>query len=196
MESILTLKEISLEIRKARKTLNLTQKKLAFLAGISQAALARIEKNPEKYNPGYATIHQIVKTLSDELMKAHPKNFENMKVLEIAHSKIVSIKPTDSFRKAIELMKGKSFSQLPVIDENNAVLGTIYQRQLADIVFDGKNPSQIKVLDIMEPALPQIDKNTPLSKVKSFLQSWPAVLITEKQKVIGIVTSYDWFKVV
>lgn len=196
MESIQTLKEIALEIKKARKTLDLTQKKLASLTGISQAALARIEKNPEKYNPGYATIQQIVKTLSDELIKAHPKTFENIKVSEIMHLKIISIKPNDSFRKAIELMKGKSFSQLPVIDENNAVLGTIYQRQLADIVFEGKDPLKIKASEIMEPALPMIDKNTPLSKAKSILQSWPAVLITEKQKVVGIVTSYDWFKVV
>jgi len=196
MESIRTLKEISLDIKKARKTLNLTQKKLASLTGISQAAIARIEKKPEEYNPGYAVIHQIVKTLSDEFAKANPKSFENIKVSEICHYKIISIKPDESFRKAIELMKGKSFSQLPVIDENNVVLGTIYQRQLADLILENRDLDKIKANEIMEPALPQIDKDTQLLKVKSFLQSWPAILITDKQRVVGIVTSFDLFKVV
>jgi len=194
MERLLEVKEIALEIKRSRNTLGLTQKKLAFNAGVSQAALARIERTPKEYNPSYATIYKILEALNNETRKKQPTGIENKTVETIMHKKIVSIKPNNSFHQALELMKGKNFSQLPVIDQNKAVLGTIYQKQLADIILEGKNPKKILVNQIMQPALPQIDKKTQLNHIKAILEKWPAILITEKQKVIGIMTSYDWFK--
>lgn len=196
MEKLSPLKEISLEIRRTRKVLGMTQKKLAARAGVSQAALARIEKSPEEYNPSYFTIWKLLEALRNELIKNQPKNIESRTIKEIMHKKIVSIKPSESFQKALQLMKGKSFSQLPVVDKKGSVLGTIYQSQIADIVLEGKNPKDISAREIMGPALPQIDKNTSLAKAKTILEQWPAILVTENQKVIGIVTSYDWFKAI
>lgn len=195
MSQLSPLKEVSLEIRRARKALDITQKKLAAVSGISQAAIARIEKKPEEYNPGYSTIFRLVDALDAELLKKQPMDIGNKEVGEIMHREIVSIRKDETLHKALELMKDRNFSQLPVLDNTGNVMGTIYQRQIAGILLEGKNPKQIKAGDIMEPSLPQIDKSTKLARVKSILEQFPAIIITENMKVVGIVTSYDWFKV-
>jgi len=188
------LKETVAEIKRKRKVLDLTQKKLANLAEISQAALARIEKSPKEYNPSYSAIYQISTALDNFSKKPKGKGLEDRTAEEIMHRKVVSIKPNETLHKAIELMKGKSFSQLPVIDKD-IVIGTIYEKKVASVAFEGKNSKQVIAREIIEAPLLQIDKSTPLIKAKSILEHWPAVLVTEKNKIVGIVTVYDLLKV-
>jgi predicted transcriptional regulator len=52
------------------------------------------------------------------------------------------------------------------------------------------------VEEIMEEAPPQIDENAPLPLVSSLLHFYPAVLVTKKGKVVGIITKADLFKVI
>jgi predicted transcriptional regulator len=54
--------------------------------------------------------------------------------------------------------------------------------------------SQLPVGAVMEEAFPQVGKNAPLPLVSSLLQVYPAVLICEKGKVVGIVTKADLLK--
>ena len=194
MEGIPRLKEIALSIKRARLGLGLTQKKLALLAGISQAALARIEREPEEYNPGYSAVFRVVEALNGEFAKRRPESVEYRRVSEIMHRKIVSVNPHDSFHKALELMKDRGFSQLPVIDEHAALVGTVFQRQIVGLLLDGKSLKTVSVGDVMEPALPMIGGSATLKQAKSILEQWPAFLVAENGRVAGIVTSYDWFK--
>jgi len=195
MARVLSLKEIVSDIKKRRKVLGLTQKRLANLAGISQAALARIEKNAVAYNPSYLAIYQISEALDVFSKGQKQTGVESKTVGDVMHKRVVSIKPSESLQKAIELMKGKSFSQLPVI-EKGVVVGTVYEKRVAGVAFEGRNPRHVRVEEIIEPALVQIDKSTPLLKAKAVLEQWPAVLVTDRQKLVGIATVYDLLKAV
>jgi predicted transcriptional regulator len=91
-----------------RKQLGLTQKDLAKLAGVSQSLIAKIESN--RIDPAYSKVVQIVVALESQL------NQSKKTVGQIMTSQIISIKPSDSVFHAIELMRSKDISQLPVFE--------------------------------------------------------------------------------
>jgi len=56
--------------------------------------------------------------------------------------------------------------------------------------------SNLKVEKIMEPPFPQIDKDTPLGPIKSLLEHYQAVLVTRKNKPIGIISRANLLKTI
>lgn len=90
------------------------------------------------------------------------------------------------------------YSQLPVFDGEH-VAGRISEKTVVNQVTPGRDLSQISkipVKEIMEESLPQLDENAPLPLVSSLLQVYPAVLVTKKGNVIGIITKAHLFKVI
>jgi predicted transcriptional regulator len=61
-------------------------------------------------------------------------------------------------------------------------------------ILAGKDLEQISYLpteEIMEEAFPQINEDAPLTLITSLLQTYPAVLVSRKGTVIGIITKAD-----
>jgi len=58
--------------------------------------------------------------------------------------------------------------------------------------------SQISALpaeDIMEEAFPQVTEDAPLSLISNLLQTYPAVLVSKKGEIVGIITKADLLRV-
>lgn len=178
------------EIAKKRKMLNLTQKRLAKLAGVSQSFIAKIESR--KIDPSYTR----VKAIFDALEQLETSI--NYSAKQILHKEVVGIQKEDTVSKAVRLMMEHGYSQLPVFDGEH-VVGCISEKTILNQVAAGRDLSQISkisVEEIMEESLPQLDENAPLPLVSSLLQVYSAVLVTKKGKVIGIITKADLFKVI
>jgi len=178
------------EITRKRKMLGLTQKQLATLAGVSQSLIAKIESG--KTDPSYGK----VKAIFDALERLETSI--NFHAKEILHEKVVSVQKDDTVSKAVRLMMEHGYSQLPVFDGKRLV-GSVSERTVLNQVSSGKDLSQIskvRVEEIMDEALPQIDENAPLPLLSSLLQVYPAVLVSKKGKVIGIITKADLFKMI
>ncbi|MDE1859497.1 MAG: CBS domain-containing protein, partial [Candidatus Micrarchaeota archaeon] len=114
---------------------------------------------------------------------------------EIMHRHIVFIRPENSVADAISVFTDYDFQQLPVLDSERRVVGTIYQKDLLSIAT--QSPDLVKkrpVGSVMKAPLPQIDKNTEIMKIKPILENWDAIIVTENGKAIGIVTIYDILK--
>lgn len=176
------------EIARKRKMLGLTQKKLAELAGVSQSLIAKLESG--KTEPSYTKVKAIIDVLNQLEMKreVHAK--------EIVHKKVVSVQKNDKVSKAVRLMMEHGYSQLPVFDGEHAV-GSISEKTILSQVSAGKDLSQISLLsvgEIMNETFPQVGEDAPLSLISSLLQVYPAVLVSKKGKVIGIVTKADLLK--
>jgi len=178
------------EIAKKRKMLGLTQKQLARMAGVSQSFIAKIESG--KIDPSYNK----VKAIFDVLEKMETK--VNHTAKRIFHKGVVGVQKNETIGKAISLMMKHGYSQLPVFD-GEQVVGCISEKTILNQVTVGKELSQLSqrlVEEIMEEAPPRIDENAPLPLVSSLLHVYPAVLVTKKGKVIGIITKADLFKVI
>lgn len=178
------------EITKRRKLLGLTQKQLAKVAGVSQSFIAKIESG--KIDPSYSK----VKAIFDVLEKMESRGDYTVKA--IFHEGVVGVQKNDNVAKAISLMMGHGFSQIPVFDGEKCV-GCISEKTILSQITVVKDLSQVSkkfVEEIMEEAPPQIDENAPIPLVSNLLHFYPAVLVTRRGKITGIVTKADLFKVI
>jgi predicted transcriptional regulator len=176
------------EVARKRRMLELTQKQLAKLAGVSQSLIAKLES--KKIDPSYTK----VKAIFDALERLEIKT--EVHVGEVLHRGVVGVQRNDLVSKAVRLMTNHGYSQLPVFDGEHAI-GSISEKTILGQVSAGKDLAHISKLpveDIMEEAFPQVREDAPLPLISSLLQVYPAVLISKKGKVVGIVTKADLLK--
>ena len=105
---------------------------------------------------------------------------------------IVSVQSEDAVQKAIELMEQYQIDQLPVIGSDGHNAGSINDIVAMQVVFERKDPSQLKVSSVMGRAFPQIAENEEIDRVyRAFRLGTPLVVITKDDKVTGVLTKYD-----
>ena len=181
---------ISSKIRSVRMMLGISQARLAKEANVSQSTIARLEKECRKLNPSYSMVYSIVNALNR--ISSGEQTIDQVGVKDLMHSRLIFVKPNDSIKKAIMIMKENDYSQIPVM-ENGKVLGTVYQK---DLIGFASNPTKanIKVREVMGVPLPEVDENAKIGMIKSVLESWGAVIVKRKDKAVGIFTIYDLFK--
>jgi predicted transcriptional regulator len=176
------------EISKKRKLLDLTQNELAKLSGVSQSLIAKLESG--KVEPSYTKVKKIFETLN----KLEVKN--KIKADRINYNKVVSVQDNELVSQAVVLMKKYGFSQLPVLNRKQ-VVGSISEKTILNQILEGKFLNQISKLqirEVMEESLPQVNEDAPLSLISSLLQVYPAVLISTRGDVKGIITKADFLK--
>ena len=176
------------EIAKKRRIMGLTQQKLARLAGVSQSLIAKLESH--KIDPSYAK----VKAIFDALERLQTDT--EVKADQVLQKKVVGVQKNDPISKAVQTMAKYGYSQLPVFENAHAV-GIISEKTIVGKVSAGKDLSEVSKLsvgDVMEEAFPQVGEDAPLPLISNLLQVYPAVLISTKGKVVGIITKADLLK--
>lgn len=175
-------------IGKLRKQLDLTQKDLAKLAGVSQSLIAKIESN--RIDPAYSKVVQIITALEMQLNKSKKT------VSQIMTKDIISIKPTDSILHAIDLMRSKDISQLPVFD-GNVCVGSISDRTVIDLMSKDHNSLKLtKINQIMQDVYPSVPISAYVDAVSDLMKHYRAVLVEKNGTIVGIVTKADLLKVI
>ncbi|MHB1830385.1 MAG: CBS domain-containing protein [Candidatus Micrarchaeaceae archaeon] len=193
---IATLEQVSSDVRERRRALGMTQKRLAKMCGFSQSTVARMETDIISLNPSYQSIFYIMDALDRSNGTGHGEIMSRT-AKEIMHKKIICVKAEDSLFETIEIFKDYDFPQLPVLDNSGHVIGTVYQRDLLNTAMQA--PDMVKrkaVSGIMRASLPQVDKESELTRLKPILESAGAVIVADKGKAVGIITIYDILKAV
>lgn len=172
------------DLRQLRRTLDLTQKELAYRAGVSQALIAGIEAG--KIDPRLSTLRRI--------LNAMMRPQEGKVASDIMHSPIVCLKTTDNVRKAVSLMEKYAISQLPVLKED-VVVGSIQETTLVRKILQSPRPEEIfsqKIESLMEDPFPIVSPSATMGEIFSLLsQGVPAVLVMDRGKIVGIITKID-----
>lgn len=180
------------EIPRLRRAMGLSQTELATLAGVSQSAIAKIERGQTV--PSYAIAKRILERLDAERRRKDP----GATVADVRSRRVVSVTPGTMLEAAVAEMRRHKFSQLPIIDGTHTV-GSLSERAITNLVMAGKTPGdlqRLRVADVMEPPFPTIDEKAPVSLAASLLQHYAAVLATSRGEVQGIVTKSDLLKLV
>ena len=178
------------EIPKKRKALGLTQSKLAQLAGVSQSIIAKIESGT--VDPSYSIAKRLVEALEKESIQT-----SRPRVSEIMSRPVISVSRTQLVRDAVDMMRKRGYSQLPVLDGNRCV-GSISEKTILDRAARGEPLESLlnnRVRDIMDSPLPMVNDDTPLEMVLGLLQGNYGVLVTKGESTIGILTKSDILKV-
>ena len=180
------------EIARLRRALGISQPRLASMVGISQSAVAKIERG--KTNPSYTVVKRLF-----ECLDAERRQRERVAtVADVRSRRVVSVGPAIPLETAVAEMRRHKFSQLPVIDGRNTV-GSLSERTITNLILSGKGPSdfsRIRVGKVMDPPFPTIDEKAPVYLAAGLLQDYGAVLATVEGEVQGIVTKSDILKLV
>ncbi|HIC99422.1 MAG TPA: CBS domain-containing protein [Pyrodictiaceae archaeon] len=179
------------ELRRLRLRAKLTQRELAKRAGVSQSLIARLERG--QVNVRLSTLQRILEVLLEAIS-------ERETVTQCMKSPIITVNEDDTLEKAINLMDRYGISQLPVLDKDHKVVGTVYESTLLKaVIAHGKQVLSKPVRKYMEEPLPQVPPNTPIHAIEELLLVYPAVLVVDGGKPIGIVTKIDvlrWYTAV
>jgi predicted transcriptional regulator len=171
------------ELRKLRLRAGLSQRELARRAGVSQSLIARLEKG--QVNVRLTTLQKILEALFEALQ-------ENDVAEKYMHSPVITLSPRDPVRRAVELMDRHGISQIPIVDDHGKVVGTVFETTLLKAVsVHGKEVLDRQVSEIMEDPLPQVSPKTPITIVNNMLLVYPAVLVVDRGRLVGIVTKID-----
>ena len=178
------------DIPKKRKELGLTQSRLAELAGVSQSIIAKIESGA--VDPSYSIVRKLIEALERQSVET-----SRPRVSEIMSRPVIAVSRTQLVRDAVDLMRKRGYSQLPVFDGTRCV-GSISEKTILDRAARGEPLDSLlnyRVRDIMDSPLPIVNDDTPLESVLGLLQGNYGVLVTKGEGTIGILTKSDILKV-
>lgn len=105
---------------------------------------------------------------------------------------LISVDPTTTVRKALDLIKEHDVSQMPVIDGKGHAVGSVEDGDLMSAVLENNSVFDALVSQVMEKTFPVIGADAPIEHAVDLLtKKYPAVLVEEDHKTIGILTRYD-----
>jgi predicted transcriptional regulator len=165
-----------------RTEAGLTQKRLAELAGVSQAHIAKIEQG--KVDPRLSTVNRILRVLGA---------WRDRKCKDVMTKGVLFAKPDESVLKVSEIMVKNAISQLPVLDEGK-VVGTITEESIIRNLRS--NLADEKVRNVMDPPLPAVPEEMMLDPVRAVLEKSAGVLVKRGREVVGIITRSDLLKTI
>lgn len=178
------------QIKEMRRKIGLTQKQLAKLAGVSQSLIAKIEA--KQIDPAYSKVQAIEQALENEMHKTQKVVLANT----IMAKPVISVGPKERLQKAMQLMRRKAISQLPVFEKGQP-MGSISEERFVDWINEyGNKLSKVPVGEVMNESFPVIPRNARLEVVTSLLRHYKAVLVKQGNSIVGIITKADLIKVI
>ncbi|MCK5022690.1 MAG: CBS domain-containing protein [Candidatus Aenigmarchaeota archaeon] len=165
-------------MKKLRNEVGLSQIELAKLANISQAHVAKIEN--DKVDPRLSTVNRILIVLS--------KREKQTVCEEIMNKDIIFVKTETLVKKIMSVMRSSGISQIPVFEKGKLV-GSI--REMSLVKNMGRSLRDLRAEDIMEGPFPIVDAEDPVEMLPSLLEVHPAVLVSRRGKISGIIAKSD-----
>ena len=172
------------DIKRIRKSLDITQTELAAASGVSQSTIAKIERG--RMSASYETVVRLFETL-DSIGKEERRD---LTAADVASDKVVTVQSTDRVHQASDLMRATGYSQLPVL-KGDVPVGSISERGTTM-----EQLGQTVISKVMDESYPVVADSTPISSVTSLMGSAGAVLVSRKGKIVGMITNADMLKLI
>ncbi len=176
-------------IKQSRVRLGITQKKLAILSGISTSMINQIETG--RCKPSYETAKKIF-----EILNTLEGN-SSIKAGDICSRILIFAKKDEMLYGILDKMRLNFVSQIPIF-ESERIVGILTEDGLAKLMLE-KEEKDLKNMiaeQVMDPTPPIVDVSTPAKALVPLVRFTKCVLVSEKGKVIGIVTMTDILKLV
>lgn len=180
------------DIKRIRKSLDVTQMELAAASGISQSTIAKIERG--RMSASYETVVRLFETL--EGMRKDEKR--DLTAADVASDRVVTVQSTDRVHQASDLMRATGFSQLPVL-KGDVPVGSISERGIFELLRQGSTMDQLGqtvISKVMDESYPVVADSTPITSVTALMGSSGAVLVSRKGKIVGMITNADILKLI
>ncbi len=188
------------KVRQMRKRLDLSQRELATLAGVSQSLIAKIERG--SIDPSYSNVRKILMAFEEVLRRRKVEGMKlggQLSVGDLATRGVIFVTPEQTLGESVERMMKGRFTQLPVM-HGERVVGGVTDDEIRDYTIEEtKNGRksydevmQTRVEEIMSEPFPILSEDTPIQLASVHLQRDEAVLVSRKGQIVGILTSADF----
>ncbi|HUR68470.1 MAG TPA: pyridoxal-phosphate dependent enzyme [Candidatus Thermoplasmatota archaeon] len=104
---------------------------------------------------------------------------------------LLSVTRADTLRRALDLMAHHGVSQLPVLDEEGAPIGSLEEGYATARVMGQPEVMGAPVSEVMQPAFPVVESTAPVQSAVALLKDSPAILVRRGGKIGGILSRYD-----
>ncbi len=105
---------------------------------------------------------------------------------------LITVTPEDPIRKAIDMMEQHHIDQLPVVTQTGQSVGHINDVVAMQVVYERRDPSQVRVSDVMGKPFPQLDLHVEIDELyKTFRLGNAMVVVTDQGKACGVLTRFD-----
>ena len=111
--------------------------------------------------------------------------------LNIKSSQVFTVSEAESVAKAIELMKQKDISQIPVINKEGNIKGIINEGILLKALFENKVTSTDSIKDCVDTAVEYVSLNDSLEKASLILTQGKTPLVMDQNEVLTLITKID-----
>ncbi|HTY46684.1 MAG TPA: CBS domain-containing protein [Methanomassiliicoccales archaeon] len=188
------------KIRQMRKRLNLSQRELASMAGVSQSLIAKIERG--SIDPSYSNVRKILMAFEEVLRKRKVEGVKlgaQLTVGDLATRGVISVSPEQTVGECVDRMMKGRFTQLPVM-VGDRVVGGITDDRIRDYTIEETRNGRksydgvmsTKVEEMMMDPFPILSEDTPIELASVHLQREEAILVSRKGQIVGILTSADF----
>ncbi len=111
-------------------------------------------------------------------------------IREVMEPHPITVKPESPIKEALEILIEKEISGLPVVDENDEIVGILSEKDLLKVFYE---PEDRTVGSIMTREPVTIAVDAPLVEVVDCLMAYDfrRVLIHEEGKLVGLVSRAD-----
>jgi cystathionine beta-synthase len=105
--------------------------------------------------------------------------------------KLITVAPSDTVRRGVQLMREFQISQIPVVD-NGQMVGSINEVAVMQLIFDHADIVHAEVKDVMGRPFPLLDEKDELAHAYRELSlGHAAIVVAREGKAIGVLTKMD-----
>ncbi len=113
-----------------------------------------------------------------------------LRAKEVMKAPVISARKSASARDiASQLVSGR-FSGMPVIDEEERVIGVITEHDLLDQIREGRDLGKLTVEDVMQKNPITVDVNAPLSDILDIMleNGILRIPVTDGLRLVGVIS--------
>jgi cystathionine beta-synthase len=175
---------------------------LGYSAGSAMAGLLQLKDNFTADDVVVVIFHDhgsryIGKLYNDEWMRERGFLEDDLKVKDLIAKKtdktFITVKPGDTIRHTFSLMKKLDISQLPVVNDQQEMVGSIVENTVLTYLLENpiRNTEHL-IEEIMEAPFPIVQEDLPCRQLNRYIsKKIPAVVAKDKAGAFHILTQYD-----
>ncbi len=162
---------------KYARTLSEPKRILVLLPDNAQKYLSKIFNDDWMRSNGFLAEHQ------DEGTVAH--------ILKGKPQKLLTVSTQTSVREAVEILKTHGISQLPVVDADGRHGGVVAEIDLLNFLVAGEGGLDDEIGDLVGSDYATVTPHTRISLLKRIFNDAKVVLVTENDRLRGLLTKID-----
>jgi cystathionine beta-synthase len=105
---------------------------------------------------------------------------------------VIIVRPYQTVFHALQTMQKEDISQLPVLEDDNHSIGTVFEDQILNLALQGKDLRKLVIREVMGGPLPQVPASAPVERITHILShDSPAVFVEMPGGKLEVLTKFD-----